>query len=161
MELEPGGALQLGHNCIPAPLLQTHARMQPVIHRYVCKYIYIYIAWLRKSGTLFGFLIWTLLYWGSGPYIFYQSIYRPTYLSMHLTTNIFIYMYVCVYIYTYIYINVDTRIYVCTCICFESVWTWVTHMHIYISVRVCVCSCMCMYTYTHICMRSTYIYMYT
>ena len=76
-----GGALQLGHNCIPAPLLHTHARMQPVIHRYVCvyvcKYIYIYIACLRKFGTLFGFLIWTLLYWGSGPYIIYcinQSI---------------------------------------------------------------------------------------
>ena len=33
--------------------------------------------------------------------IIHQSIYRPTYLSMHLTTNICIYMYV--YIYTYIY----------------------------------------------------------
>ena len=68
----------------------------------ICVQIYIYRAWLRKSGTLFGFLIWTLLYWGSGPYIFYQSIYRPTYLSMHLTTNIFIYMCVCVCVCTHI-----------------------------------------------------------
>ena len=52
-----GGALQLGHNCIPAPLLHTHARMQPVIHRYACVYVCKYIACLRKSGTLFGFLI--------------------------------------------------------------------------------------------------------
>ena len=121
---------------------------------YIGMYVYmcanIYIACLRKSGTLFGFLIWILLYWGSDPYIIYQSIYRSLYLSMHLTTNI----YICIYIY----IHKDIRMNVCTCIC--SVWIWVTYMYIYIYVCVCVCLYMCIFTYTHICIRSWYIYIH-
>ena len=118
--------------------------------------IYIYIAWLRKSGTLLGFLIWTLLFWGSGPYIIYQSIYRPTYLSMHLTTIIFIYMYV--YIYIHIYTYIYTYRYTYLCVCAHMLWRCMnmSHTHVYTYIYVCVYVYVHIYTYLYV----WYIYIY-
>ena len=121
-----GGALQLGYNCIPAPLLHTHGRMHTTETMHVCPWYigmyvymckYIYIAWLRKPWDF----IWVpylnptilevigLVFLNQVPTLsINQPIYRPTCLSMYLTIHIYIYACICIYIctYTYIYIHI-------------------------------------------------------
>ena len=98
-----GGALQLGHNCIPAPLLHTHARMQPVIQRYVCVYVCKYIYSLLKKVWDF---IWvpylnpTILRIRS---LHYLSINLSTYVSIHASNYKYIYIHVYIYVYIHIY----------------------------------------------------------
>ena len=70
-----------------------------------CYYYYYYYCYYYYYDYYYYYYYSDDLYLGSLSepyYIEHQSIYRPTYLSMHLTTNIFLYMYVYIYMYTYI-----------------------------------------------------------
>ena len=90
---------------------------------YNCVYTYIHI---RKQNC---------------PYIQYQSIYGPIYLSRQPSsstrTHTYIYIYACPHVCTYMYAYVYVYVYVYVkCIC------------------LCLCVCTCMYTYTY----NIYIY---